>query len=306
MDSQSNKTLQDLLLEFKKITTLEEKILFWNIRLPVNYVQYHEMGLERNDLFNELREFTFEIKEGDREEYAKWLLNNYHELSKNPKKYEILLVFELLTQSFENKIEGKANKSELIKNELWELKSSFKEGIASSQSLFGQLSRGSGINNTKYNANFESFEAYKELGIKPNYQNIYPTTFTIVEIENGYTLGRYWKYLEALKEEYSKNEKVEILTIDQKLLILNYLGALKAIQKQENATKKGTFLNKLFGTNEDKFRQRFSSINELLEIKPNTKNSALKKNLEKVKELFEELGLETMVKKVTNDLRNVR
>jgi hypothetical protein len=295
-----------LLIEFKELNTLKAKLDFWNKRLPVNFVKYNELDDDVSDLFNVLREFNIEVKEEEREEFAKWVLDNYHSLSKASNKLERLLVFELLVKSFNVKLEEQENKIELISEELWDLKSSFKQRSGRSRGGIFQLGGESEIRNIKYNANFESFEAFKELGIKPNYKNIHPSIFTILQIENGYTLGRYWKYLEDLKEQYSKNEKVELLTIDQRLLILHYLGALKTIQKQENATKKGTFLNKLFGTNEDKFRQRFSSINELVEIKPNTKNSALRKNLEKVKELFEELGLETLAKKVTDDLRNVR
>ena len=100
--------------------------------------------------------------------------------------------------------------------------------------------------------------------------------------------------------------KVKQATLDQKLLLLHYLGALKEVMKAENATKQGLFLEKLIGNDNDKIRQRFSSINDLISTpKESAKRRKLKEELTEIQKIFQELGLQNVVKKIQADLRKI-
>jgi hypothetical protein len=292
-----------LINEFTRLVTLKEKLSFWTNKLPVNYIQYSQLDYEGTDLLNELLPFRFEISVDERVEFSKWVINSYHDLSGSSKKYEELLVIELLQRSFQNRLDNEVDKLSFIRKELLDIKSSFKRAVSALPAKF--MSYGSPYYNFKYDADFETFEAFKEFHVVPDYMTVFPLVSNILNIENGYTLGRYWKYLVELEVAALNQGQLPQATLDEKILILHYLGAFDKIQKSDNATKKGIFLEKLIGNDAERIRQRFSSINDLFSPKEVVKRRKLREELEQVKNMFKELGLENIVKTIQADIRKL-
>lgn len=289
-----------LLDQFHSLASVSEKLAFWTKKLPINFIQYWELGTEQSDLFTELRDFDISDQQ-ESEVFAKWVLKNYYDLSKSHRKYELLLSYDLLTSNFQKKLDDEVNKLDFIRNELRDLSGSFKQSYSKTNRFGG----GHQINNYKYNADFVAFEAYKDFQLAPNYKTVIPSLFTILRTENGFTLGRYWEYLKGLEKDYQSSSEVKEATLDQKLLLLHYLDALPKIRKSENATKTSLFLEKLLGNNAERIRQRFSSINDLFTPSEKAKRKKLREELELVEEMFKELGSETIAKKVRIDIKKL-
>jgi hypothetical protein len=119
------------------------------------------------------------------------------------------------------------------------------------------------------------------------------------------------KQLEVLQKEKASRPKTvelgDIFSIKQQLLVLDYLGAFEKINKIDNAQAKALFLKQLFNKSAQNIRTELSPINisELKYSTSRTKREAIRKNLIKVSELFEELGLKNIVKKVNEDIQKL-
>lgn len=101
------------------------------------------------------------------------------------------------------------------------------------------------------------------------------------------------------------NKPKREVTLDHRLLMLHYLGALDKIRKADNATKQGAFLEYLIQNDGEKIRQRFSSIHNLFPPVEKTRKKKLKEDLLQVQDFFKELGLRTIVKNIQADLRKL-
>jgi hypothetical protein len=292
-----------LLNKFELLKTLDEKLNFWNEHLPFNYIRYFELG-SSDESHKKYGCFEFSIDKKDWDKFGKWVVSNYHKLSDEPKKYKTLLVFELMVREFENEFNETSDKLQHVKKELFRIKTSFKQTASRHRSsLFGNEVS---ITNTLYDVDFTSFEAYKDLELKPDYSDVYPFVYSVLNKENGYTLGRYWKYLEELEKRLSQQPKVKEFTLDQKLLILHYLGSLKQIMEIKTATKQAKFLQKLISDDAEKTRQRFSTINDLVGTpKEGAKRRKLIEEITDLQKMFKELGLQNIVKKIQADLRKL-
>lgn len=294
------------LAEFQELKTLDEKLKFWSTRLPVNFIAYHELGTEGHELYNNLHAFYIDIKDRDRKEFAKWVLNNYHDLSKKRNPYERLLDFDLLRKSFEKKLEDSEDKLETVRKELAFIRKDIKRPVPSGGRGILSQSFAAVMHFNKFNADYYSFEDYKEQSLAPDYQEVSADIYSILRVENGYTAGRYWKYLKELDEKLSQQNKVKEFTLDQKLLILHYLGGLKQIMEMKNSTKQADFLQRLISDDAEKTRQRFSTINDLIGTpKEGAKRRKLIEEITDLQKMFKELGLQNIVKKIQADLRKL-
>lgn len=126
-----------------------------------------------------------------------------------------------------------------------------------------------------------------EIGIK-DYQRI--------GLEEAKELFRYYQYVQDCSIENKKPGSKESFSHKQKLLALHYLGLdLKGIEN----SKAAVILSKILGLNEENTRQYLSYVsagkNQVRTIK----------NLEKVKELFEKEGIETITDKIKADLTKI-
>ena len=122
MNTNPTKTLLE---EFRQLETFVQKLIFWNANFPINYISCQESGFDKEDLYSDLKSFEFNVKQEERTSFANWLIKNYHHLSNNAEKYKKLLVFELLTSSFEKQLIDEVDKLSFIQKELWKIKTSF-------------------------------------------------------------------------------------------------------------------------------------------------------------------------------------
>jgi hypothetical protein len=124
-------------------------------------------------------------------------------------------------------------------------------------------------------------------------------------------LEEFQEQIAALKNQKSglkrTPKKDDSITIKQQLLLLHYLGALEKINKLTIASKKSVFLKQLLNKNEQNIRTEITpaKIEELLYSNSRRKREQIKENLIKVSELFDELGLKSVVKKVKQDIERV-
>ncbi|MDP4285554.1 MAG: hypothetical protein Q8891_14110 [Bacteroidota bacterium] len=102
----------------------------------------------------------------------------------------------------------------------------------------------------------------------------------------------------------SKNNSIKknAITVKQQILILDYLGAFDKINSVDNATKKAAFLELLLNKNEQNIRTELGKIYELKNSVLPIKKTKIKENLIKVSQIFSDLGLKSIVKKIQNDI----
>lgn len=302
---------QDILLsrleEFNSLETICEKLDYWCRFLPVNYIQYSVE--EGQDKYPHLNEFRINLTSpNEREEFALWIIKNYSKYQDENSRFR-QLDFEGLKAQIELDVKTSPeikDKKRKVQLELKKVDNSFKpmSGI-----LPNRINLPTTFINFEFNADHGAFTEYLEYGIEPDFSKTFDlSTRNIIQVWNGYTLAKYREYLSEKLETLNEQPSVEMkdISLDQRLLLLRYLGALELVMEANNNTKQGKLLGQLMRTDPESIRQRFSSINDLIAPKDKVKRRKLVSDMEEIQHLFEELGLEKIVKKVKADLRKLK
>jgi hypothetical protein len=206
----------ELLKKFQTLEPLKEKLAFWSTELQINYIQYLELGTS-DDRYNELKDFDIPIRGFEKEDFARWVIAHYHDLSTHPQKEKELLDFGVLKSRFEAKYELETDKPNYIKKRQIEIEEAFTPGSSFSTSFFGGIAQSYRPTN-RFNADYTAFLRGKR-DLKPEYRNIEPFLSAIKQVHNGYSLGLFWRYLDEKEKEISNpnSERIKQLLeiIDQ-------------------------------------------------------------------------------------------
>ena len=128
----------------------------------------------------------------------------------------------------------------------------------------------------------------------------------LIEALNGVTIAKYKEYLEEqtekFKEEPDLKKEAGSISIKQQLIILYYLGSLETVQQSEHSTKKALFLSRLLNKDTQNVRKELSSLHNLIYATDKLEKERIKKDLTVVKNLFEELGIRNIVRKIATDI----
>ena len=127
----------------------------------------------------------------------------------------------------------------------------------------------------------------------------------LIAIINGKNLAQYKSYLEeelnkALEKSKYKS-KMKDISVTKQYLMLDYLGVLKDITANNNATKTGEFLRLLFNKTEREVRDKVKTF-DLRTSKKKEEKLKVKKDLEAILPLFEMLKLKDHVERIKSDI----
>jgi len=292
--------------EWLKLKSLTEKLEFWNTKLPVNYIIYMEALKD----FSDLDWFKFDVTQSDFKKMNIWILDNYLKLSDNPQKNKQFLNAESLIKDFNEKNNSKEDSNYLVKEEIRRIDRSFVTRTTRGGGLLGGIALSSKMNLT-YNASFESYSDYLEYDIFPDYKYIHPHVGNTLSHENGLTLAKYKKYLLSLlnlnvkeKPVPEKEEQSDKYNVRIQHQILHFLGTLEKVNKISTVEKKGAFLSALLNRNPQRARKPFSS-KSILYSKDKAEARNIKRDLEKVHDLFEKAGFKTELKEVASAIKKI-
>ena len=115
-------------------------------------------------------------------------------------------------------------------------------------------------------------------------------------VKQAFEFSEYYKWLQELQNNPQKSEKKNILTLNQKVLALDYLGVeISSIDK----TKMAKILSAVLGMNEQNIRECLTYIN----IRKNDVRT--KSNLKPIQQLFESQELNIINEKIKKDIETL-
>jgi hypothetical protein len=297
--------LNNKLKSFNKLKTINERLLFWDNELGMNYViflsnfnalqNYHPFEicsvLNRNNIYSILEEKT---KNAESLELNKWLLENWESQSENIDVAYLFLNLKKLKKNFNEKIKNQSNKGQIVRLELKEIDDSFINFGLLDGVYFGTNS----FVNLKFNANYESYTQFLKYKINPDYTLIFPGSHTI-NVANGITLAEYRIHIESLEKKYNRRQ-VEVLSEsklsnNQIALILEYTGLLDSLVCDN--TVKGRLFSSLLNIS---YKNLYDCIREV-----NSKKSKNINDLKAVEAFVKENMLHVLVKTLNEDINKL-
>jgi hypothetical protein len=301
---------QALVQEFKSLPSVTSKIQFWADKLKNNYYFYalsfsnYNVGTGNKDArFADLHEFRIEpADKDDIQEINQYLLNFFRMTRQigTLKFGESNFDYATLTAALDTKLEDVKNRVVFLELELNELNAFIAERSKPDGNWLWQLNEYfvSGYKNYL----LEQKEIDLSKAVAYDFQNL------VAELD-GVVIAKYQAYINMLIAEAKDNKprKIEPLNLEQQFLALEYLGVLDKLEKvkDDNNTLKGKFVSQLIGKDFSNCRQQFSYISNLKHGKTTEEKKKISKNLTRVRDLFDEMALNSLVKKVDADLKNL-
>jgi hypothetical protein len=258
--------LADLKNSFDTLTTFKKKLLFWQKNIPIPYVKFLKD-------FNELQQyhpFQIEVEKEEWSEFNQALLGLF---KLSPFTKGEFLNLDDLKATYKEELKIKTNKLRHTQLALKELEESFINVGHLKPFLGGKV-----MMNRKFNAEFKSYNDYKEYKLLPDWGEYYPG-LRLINIENGLTLGKYQSFLSAqLKKSISAttDNETDTLSVKQIALILHYTGLLENLKV--TGTVKANILAKLLDRGNKGLYDAIREVNQRQK----------KEDLQKVIEFFKE------------------
>lgn len=293
--------LPELQRVFNSLETVSEKFDFWENSLNYNYIRFFIANSNSANthntvsVFDQFSEFRIHPKTDEYFVYNNLILKNYRSRFELIPKMGMLLNLEKLQEGFEKAVESTINKKEFIILEIKKI-----EELVSKSSM---------PNASKFTDNSYMFF---EKSFKQNYLNNIIVDLSlqpfydienIIAYLNGETISKQLKFinqsLEALTT--SKTEKENSLSLDEQILVLEYLGLFSKINAIKTKEKKAKLISLIIGKNDQYTREFLSLIDNFKS--PSIKSEKIKYNskLKKISNLFEEVGLISISKRVKTD-----
>lgn len=297
-----------LLDQFQALSNINEKIEFWAQKLKNNYYfyvlsfsNYAKQGA--GDRFNELHDFKINPVSHSEITALNTYLLDFYRLNKRPETYKSGAAnFDLqaMIGQLNIELEETNNKIVLLEFELNNVNAYIVNRSQPDKDHFSQL-------NAYFTYGYKNYILdQKEVDISKSVA--YDFQDMIAEMD-GVVMGKYQEYIKAQIEEVKndKPRKIEPLNLEQQYLVLDYLGVLDTLGKvkDDNNTRKGQFISLLIGKDFSNCRKQFSYIPSLKTGKTTEEKKKIRKNLTRVRDLFEEIGLKSIAKKVEVDLKSV-
>lgn len=297
---------QALLQEFQSLSTIKDKIAFWQDKLGSHYYSYvislsNYAPSNASEPYRDLHDFR--INTTDKQEIK--VINQYlldFPLFSKRGDFRSGSRFDLSTMitELDARLEDVKNKTALLELELKKMDDYILQKNKPSADQFSAL-------NEWFTYGYQNYLLdQKEADISRSI--FYDFQHLIAELD-GIVIAKYQHYLKTRLEE-AKNDKprkIEPLSLEQQYLALDYLGVLDKLQKvkDDSNTLKGQFISLLIGKDSSNCRQLFSYLPQLKNGKTTQEKRKIKKNLTRVRDLFEEMGLKSLSKKVQDDLNDL-
>ena len=267
-------TTQKQIEKFNKLKSIQSKIDFWQTEFNVPYYYWSKIPQ------NEIQSITIKPKNAEETETLNYLILRYYEET-NIVTRNSMKLFDL-----EKKKEAFINKIEKVKNKVYFKETEYKE-IEKEKSLFTNSS----INNP-YQISIRSFfeKSYTNFlynNQEPDYSERVFEIESLIATENGFRMAQYYKFA----EEYKPTNLMD-LSLNEKILLLEYLGVLDALCKNKELSTNMTakILNTLTGMDISNIEKSYRS--NFIQKKHTPKNA------KKVIQYIEDLGLKTLSKDI--------
>ena len=302
----SIKDKNQLLEKFKALHSLKEKISFWEDKLKCKYYVFYmntsnsAARIDDPKNYNEFMDFRILPKPDENLEFNNYILNSYKEAFQFQKSR--LFNYEDMQQNFEEKLAAVENKKEFINSEIENVKElvsnlrrpNLKGLLADTSHTFFKHTY------DEYYLNNKSINWGKQpIGDIEN----------LIAYANGETQAKYLKFIMVALETVNSKavaNKSESLSVDEQYLVLDYLGFFdKAFNEIETSQKKARLLSLIISKSEQNIRDLLSHTSMLKQTKTISDKGKLKKKLEKIYSLFQEVGLKSAQKKVKKDLQSL-
>ena len=281
----------NLKAEFDALNSMSEKAEFWLDKFQKPYYSYSIYE------YKEIRDFYIHPKtEQEKEEINLICLNEIecYGLGRNP-----ILRLNTEIEKFEKSILKAKNKKFIIEKEL--------ERILNIKIKNQQLTKPL-ENESKSFWLLGYEESYVNQGFS-HLSNSYPSPKLVVQLNNGFVIGEYQKFLESKLKDLSESQDTftkEKTTLKQQILILEFTGLLAHIEnifKTQSAKKEVIkkdlihFLSVLFNVSEQSLKETLTDLPK----KANLYDIRTSKNYDCLIELFETVGLKELSKTVQNE-----
>lgn len=301
---------QALLKEFQNLSSVGTKLQFWQDKLKSKYYFYalsfsnYAVGTGSLDVrFDDLHEFKIQPADAhDIQQINEYLLNFFRS-TRNIGKLnfgESNFDYATLTANLDARIEEVKNRVVFLEFELNELNSYIAERSKPDRNILWQLNQY--FTHGYKNYLLDQKEVDLSQTVAYDFQNL------VAELD-GVIVAKYQGYIKTLIEEAKDNKprKIEPLNLEQQFLALDYLGILDTLNKvkDDNNTLKGQFVSLLIGKDASNCRKQFSYLRELKHGKTTEEKRRISKNLSRVRDLFDEMALKSLAKKVDVDLKNL-
>jgi len=256
--------------KFNKLKSIQSKIDFWQTEFNVPYYYWNKIPQ------GEIQSIIVKPKNAEETETLNFLVLRYYE------ETNIVIRNSMKLFDLEEKKKSFINKIEKVKNKIYFKETEYKE-IEKAKSSFINT----GINNPYQFSIINFFEkSYSDFlynNQEPDYSERVFEIETLIATENGFRMAQYYKFI----EEYKPTNLID-LSLNEKILLLEYLGILDILYKEHefsiNATAK--IINTLTGM-------------DISNIEKSYKNNFIKKqhslkNIRRVIEYLENVGLQTL------------
>ena len=256
--------------KFNKLKSIQSKINFWQTEFNVPYYYWNKIPQ------GEIQSIIVKPKNAEETETLNYLVLRYYE------ETNIVIRNSMKLFDLEEKKKSFINKIEKVKNKIYFKETEYKE-IEKAKSSFINT----GINNPYQFSIINFFEkSYSDFlynNQEPDYSERVFEIETLIATENGFRMAQYYKFI----EEYKPTNLID-LSLNEKILLLEYLGILDILYKEHefsiNATAK--IINTLTGM-------------DISNIEKSYKNNFIKKqhslkNIRRVIEYLENVGLQTL------------
>lgn len=215
---------------FKQINHWRDKVDYWNNDLKLDYFEF----LTKFNESIELHPFKIYPELGEEKNYNKWVLENYP-ISQSKNNWPIkLIVLSELNEKLVKELSSHSDKKKILQDTLMKIDNSFQVSRFGIANYF----------NLEYSADYSTYQNQLKYASDPDYSKFFHG-LSIISYENGNTLAKFRKYVEArltdILDKKSPENKEESLTVDQIALLLYYSGAIVGMK---NTAK--TSIAKLF------------------------------------------------------------
>lgn len=223
---------EQLLSEFKKIKSLNQKLSFWEEKIGIMYIDF----IEDHSYYEQL--WDFEVAGYNSKETWKdvneWILENYSRYSKT---VPIFLNLKELKKKFKENLSLTKNKEAFVYGEIRRIEKSF-EKFTTTSLMFGGGGT-IGYHNIEFNASYETYIDFYKYKTEPDLSIIQPRLDVLREV-NGKTLAEYHLFVDSellrIKKGKPSNDIEQDLTVQQKALLLYLSGFLDGM-KGDNSNK---------------------------------------------------------------------
>ena len=299
------KNKKEFLKNFKSIKSVNDKFIFWEKHLKVKYIYFFiatsnsvsSLGSRYTEPYKELYDFRIIATENEILIYNDLILKKYVETFQMNPKNSKLYNLDILKDDFENKLIDVINKKDYIEQEINKLNLQVIK-LSSPCVPYSSLD----TSHTFFSAGFKQ-NYYNNIELDLSKRAFYDIE-NIVAYLNGEVISIFLKYIKSTLENLNpkKLKSDESLSIQEQILILDYLGVLNEISTINTDEKKAKLISLLIGKNYQNTRALISSIYSLKHSKVPAEKRVINKRLVKIAELFKTVGLLNLSDTVESDL----